>query len=208
MASTSDEIARTSSYNRNALTTKVAIDCEMMQANIGQVLGRVSVVNYEGRLIFDTFVCYPEPIRVTNTHREYSGIDWSDIDPQHGAQPFSEVQTQLVELLYDRIVIGHDIEKDIRAISMNLQACISRLRRTLQCAPPIAFQMTVRDTQRYSGYQKYAQRGAHQGPSLKILAQQVLGRSIKQGQVSSVEDALATMEIYRTAEDAIDLEQN
>ncbi|KAF9695343.1 hypothetical protein EKO04_006308 [Ascochyta lentis] len=192
----------------DALTTKIAIDCEMMRANIGQVLGRVSIVNYEGQTVFDTFVCYPEPVKVKNTHREYSGIDWSDIDPQHGAQPFSEVQAQLVELLHDRIVIGHDIEKDIRAISMNLQARISQLRRTFQCTPSIAFQMTVRDTQKYSGYQKYANRGAHQGPSLKILAQQVLRRSIKQGQVSSVEDALATMEIYRNAEDAIDQEQN
>lgn len=88
-------------------------------------------------------------------------INWSDIDPQRGAQPFSEIQAQLIELLHDRIVIGHNIEKDIRAISMDLQACISRLRRTLQCTPSIAFQMKVRDTQKYSGYQKYANRGAH-----------------------------------------------
>lgn len=45
----------------NVLTEKIAIDCEMMRFNIGQVLGRVSVVNYEGETIFDTFVCYPSP---------------------------------------------------------------------------------------------------------------------------------------------------
>jgi RNA exonuclease 4 len=200
--------ATTERFRPDALTKKIAIDCEMMQANIGQVLGRVSIVNYEGQTILDTFVCYPEPIKVTDTHQKYSGIDWRHIDPQYGAQPFSEVQARLIELLHDRIVIGHDIEKDIRAISMNLPACISQLRRNPQYTTPIAFQMTVRDTQKYSGYRKYANRGAHQGPSLKVLAQQVLGRSIKQGQVSSVEDALATMEIYRNAEDAIDREQN
>ena len=31
----------------NLLTEKIAIDCEMMQSNIGQVLGRVSIINYQ-----------------------------------------------------------------------------------------------------------------------------------------------------------------
>ena len=62
------------------LTEKVAIDCEMMQANIGQVLGRVSVVNYESRTIFDTFVCYPEPVHIINTYEKFSRIGWSDIN--------------------------------------------------------------------------------------------------------------------------------
>ncbi|KAL6154895.1 hypothetical protein ACJQWK_11940 [Exserohilum turcicum] len=66
--------------------------------------------------------------------------------------------------------------------------------------------MSVRDTQKYSGYRKYANPGAHQGPNLKNLALRVLGRSIKQGPVSSIEDAVATMEIYRKAEVEIDRE--
>ncbi|KAH6613220.1 ribonuclease H-like domain-containing protein [Boeremia exigua] len=193
MNPTPEGFATTVDLLRNALTRKIAIDCEMMQANIGQVLGRVSIVNYEGQTVFDTFVCYPEPIKITNTHQEYSGINWNDIDPKNGAQPFSEVQTRLVELLHDRTVIGHDIQKDLRAMSMDLPACVSKLQ--------------VRDTQKYSGYRKYANRGAHQGPSLKNLSQQVLGRPIKQGRVSSVEDARATMEVYRNAEVAIDQEQ-
>jgi RNA exonuclease 4 len=104
----------------DVLTKKIALDCEMMQSNIGQVLGRVSVVNYEGEIIFDTFVCYPEPINITNTDEAFSGIGWNDIDPQNGAQPFSEVQVYLAELLRDRIVIGHDIQKDLKVISMDL----------------------------------------------------------------------------------------
>jgi hypothetical protein len=76
----------------------------MMLSNIGQVLGRVSAVNYDSETIFDTFVCYPQPINITKTDEEFSGIDWNDIDPQNGAQPLTEVQAQLVELLRDRIV--------------------------------------------------------------------------------------------------------
>jgi RNA exonuclease 4 len=74
-------------------------------------------------------------------------------------------------------------------------------------ATPIAFNITVCDTQKYGEYWKCANRGAYQGLSLKNLSQQVLGRLIKQGRVSSVEDALATMEVYRNAEIAIDQEQ-
>jgi len=191
----------------NVLTEKIAIDCEMMQSNIGQVLGRVSVVNYEGETIFDTFVCYPEPINITNTDEEFSGIDWNDIDPQNGAQPFSEVQVHLVELLRDRIVIGHDIQKDLKVISMDLPSHILRLQGVALRLTPVTFDMTVRDTQKCSRYRQYANRGAHQGPSLKNLALEVLGRPIKQGRVSSVEDAIATMEVYRNAEADIEQEQ-
>lgn len=67
--------------------------------------------------------------------------------------------------------------------------------------------MKVRDTQKCSRYQQYAAHGAHQGPSLKILAREVLGREIKKGRISSVEDAVATMEVYRRAEAEIEKEQ-
>jgi len=62
-------------------TEKIAINCEIIQSNIGQVLGRVSVVNYEGETIFDIFVCYSELINITNTDEKFSGIGWNDIDP-------------------------------------------------------------------------------------------------------------------------------
>lgn len=191
----------------NVLTQKVAIDCEMMRSNIGQVLGRVSVVDYEGATIFDTFVCYPEPIIITNTDERYSGIGFNDIDPQNGAQPFAEVQAHLVDLLRDRIVIGHDIEKDLKVISMNLPSHILRLQRVPRLLDPVVFDITVRDTQKFSRYRQYANPGAHQGPTLKNLSLEVLGRRIKQGRVSSVEDAIATMEVYRNAEAEIDQEQ-
>jgi RNA exonuclease 4 len=67
--------------------------------------------------------------------------------------------------------------------------------------------MTVRGTQKYSKYRQYANRKAHQGPSLKNLALDVLGRPIKQGRVSSIEDAIATMESYRNAVADIEQEQ-
>ena len=207
MGKTSTKSAMPVGPHRNMLTEKIAIDCEMMRSNIGMVLGRVSVVNYECETIYDTFVCYPEPIKITKTDEEFSGIGWDDIDPQNGAQPFFEVQAQLLELLRDRIVIGHDIQKDRKVISMDLQYHIQKLEGVAVWPTSIPFSMTVRDTQKYSAYRQYANRGAHQGPSLKNLALGLLGRRIKLGQVSSVEDAVATMEVYRNAEVGIDREQ-
>ena len=133
MNTTSNEFTIPVGPHRNILTEKIAIDCEMMRSNIGQVLGqvlsRVLVVTYEREPIFDTFMCYPKPINITNTDEEFSGIDRNDIDPQNSAQPFSEVQAQLVELLRDRIVIGHDIQKDLNVISMDLPSYILWLQR-------------------------------------------------------------------------------
>jgi RNA exonuclease 4 len=63
----------------------------MMRSNIGQVLGRVSVVNYTGEIIFDTFVCYFEPIIGTNIEEKFSGIGWNDINMKNGALLFPEV---------------------------------------------------------------------------------------------------------------------
>jgi RNA exonuclease 4 len=88
MNPTSNEVTMPVGPHHNVPTEKIAIDCEMMQSNIGQVLGRVSVVNYESETILDTFVCYPKPINITNTNKEFSGIEWNDIDSQNGAQPF------------------------------------------------------------------------------------------------------------------------
>lgn len=66
MDSTSSQVQPTGTMpigpHHNLLTPKIAFDCDMMRSNIGQVLGRVSVVNYNNETIFDAFVSYPDPI--------------------------------------------------------------------------------------------------------------------------------------------------
>jgi RNA exonuclease 4 len=104
-------------------------------------------------------------------------------------------------------VIGHDVQKDLKAILMDLASLILRHQGIAQAITPITFSITFRDTQKYSGYRQYANPGAYQGPNLKNLALRVLGRSIKQGRMSSLEDAVATMDVYRNAEEDIDREQ-
>lgn len=195
--------------HHHILTPKIAVDCEMMQSNIGPVLGRVSVVNYHSQTIFDTFVYHPPPICIIDTREPFSGIRWHDIEPRNGAMAFSEVQATLQELLRGRVVIGHAIHNDLRVIRMDLSNPILWLRtprRGGQMVASVSFDMAgVRDTQKYGWYGFFG-RGA-QGPSLKDLALGVLGRAIKQGRTSSVEDAIATMEAYRCWEMEIDWQQ-
>ena len=104
-------------------------------------------------------------------------------------------------------MIGHDIQKDLKVISMDLPSQILQLQGVALRLTPISFDITVRETQKCSRYRQYANRGANQGPSLKNLALGVLVRPIKQGRVSSVEDAIASMEVYRNAEADIEQKQ-
>lgn len=90
---------------------------------------------------------------------------------------------------------------------MDLPSHVLQLQGVALRLTPVIFDMTVRDTQKCSRYRQYANRGAHQGPSLKNLALEVLGRPIKQGRASSVEDAIATMEVYQNAEADIEQDQ-
>lgn len=172
-----------------------------MPFNTGQLLGHVSLLNVDGDTVYDTFVHYPRPILVTKTDEPYSGIRLSDITPEN-ALPFSKVQETLRELLNGRIIIGHDIQKDITAISMSPGAELNPLttmRSGTTTSTPKKFEIQTRDTQKYSGFQKYATTSQH-GPSLKVLARKVLVREIKTGRVSSVEDAKATLDLYRMFE--------
>lgn len=42
------------------------------------------------------------------------------MEPQNDAQPFSEIQAQMVALLRGRIMIGYDVQKDLQVILWSL----------------------------------------------------------------------------------------
>lgn len=180
----------------------------MMESNIGRVLGRVSIVNYNSETVYDTFVYYPAPVVIRSTNYRYSGISLHDIKRKNGAQPFSKVQSHLIELLRNRVVIFHDIKGDKGVMGLDLTTGIHNILGPKKSPVPVAFEFEARDTLTYMGFRQYARPGLDSNrPSLKTLAQNLLGRQIKQGRVSSVEDAIATMGVYRLAEAGIDEEQ-
>lgn len=186
---------------------KLAIDCITVGSNIGQILGRVSVVNYAEATIFDTFVYYPDPIVSTSMDLARAAMCREAILPHGGARPFADVQADLVNLLRGRIVIGHHIQRILTAISMDVPSQILLLRHQSVQPTPVHFDMTVRETEKYWMYRLYANCGPHQRPSLKELAWALVNFPYQEKRVSSLADAITTMKVYRMAETKIEKEQ-
>jgi len=152
----------------------VAIDCEMVGVGpngIESALARVSIVNYHGAVLLDEYVRPQE--RVTDFRTAVSGILPGHI---HDALPFAQVQANVAELLKDRIVVGHALSHDFKAL------LLEHPRRD------------VRDTSLYKPLRCY---GKGNTPSLKSLVKAMLGKTVQVGQHDSVEDAQMTMLIFR-----------
>lgn len=95
------------------------MDCEVMRSNIGQVLGRVSVISYKSETISDAFVYYPELI-LSHTPTE-------NIPQSLGMSPIRVTALNLFLKFRlfsgtppNRIVIVHDIQKHLKVVSIDL----------------------------------------------------------------------------------------
>jgi len=161
----------------------LAIDCEMVGVGNGgheSALARVSVVDFHGKQVYDSYVRPQE--RVTDWRTHVSGIA-----PKHmaAAREFEEVQREVAGLLKDRILVGHDVKHDLQALVLDHSARL------------------IRDTAKFSGFKKY---GNGPKPALKTLAKELLGVEIQQGQHSSIEDARVAMLLFRKHKSAFDME--
>ncbi|KAL5414129.1 hypothetical protein PMIN03_003378 [Paraphaeosphaeria minitans] len=177
--------------SEKALPAKyIALDCEMVgigpEPKKDSALARVSVVNYHGHQIYDSYVQIPEKVTVTDYRTDVSGIE-----PRHlrkdVARPFKEVQDDLKILLAGRILVGHAVKNDLDVLILKHD------------------KRYVRDTSKYSKFRELAQIPGRT-PSLKILAEKLLGVEIQVGAHSSVEDARATMALFRLEKEGFDLE--
>ena len=135
------------------------------------VLARVSIVNYDGDQVYDSYVKPLETVTDWRTHV-------SGILPKHmaHARTLDEVQKTVCDILQDRVLIGHAVRHDLDAL------LLSHPKRD------------IRDTARHPAYRKLA---GGSSPRLKILASELLGLDIQVGEHSSVEDARACMMLFR-----------
>ncbi|POS87825.1 hypothetical protein EPUL_000755 [Erysiphe pulchra] len=159
----------------------VGIDCEMVGVGTKDrsVLARVSIVNFHGMQVYDSFV---KPIEfVTNWRTKISGVSASSMKT---ARDFKEVQKNVASILKDRIVVGHSVWNDFKVMHL------SHPRRD------------IRDTSSFSGFRQFSSGT----PSLKLLADKILGVEIQNGRHSSIEDARATMFIFRRYKSALEAE--
>jgi RNA exonuclease 4 len=161
----------------------VGIDCEMVGVGGDEdrsVLARVSIVNFHGTQIYDSFVRPMEFVTDWRTH--VSGVSPRNMAT---ARSFEEVQASVAQIIKDRVLVGHAIKNDL-AVMM-----LSHPKRD------------IRDTSRFSGFRKYS---GGRAPSLKKLAKEILGIDIQGGEHSSIEDARATMLLFRRHKPAFDVE--
>ncbi|KAF9650974.1 ribonuclease H-like protein [Thelephora ganbajun] len=152
----------------------IALDCEMVGVGIDgkeSSLARISIVNYYGAVLLDEIVKQRE--RVVDYRTEWSGIRPSDMV---NAQPFTEVQKRVADLLKGKILVGHAVFNDLKALLLS---------------HPFP---STRDTQQLA-YKYKLSKGRH--PALRDLTAQEFGIQIQGGEHSSVTDARATMAIYR-----------
>ncbi|KAL4806425.1 Nop53-domain-containing protein [Aspergillus unguis] len=162
----------------------VAIDCEMVgvgpNPDNDSALARISLVNYNGDQVYDSYV---RPKEMVTDWRTYV----SGILPKHmvEARSLEQVQREVAEILEGRILVGHALRNDLDAL------LLSHPKRD------------IRDTSKHPPYRKIAGGGS---PRLKILASEFLGLSIQSGAHSSVEDARATMQLYRRDKDEFERE--
>ncbi|XP_043846182.1 apoptosis-enhancing nuclease [Dromiciops gliroides] len=161
----------------------VAIDCEMVGTGPGgrvSELARCSVVSYHGDVLYDKYIRPETPIVDYRTR-------WSGITRQHmqNAIPFRVAQKEILKLLKGKLVVGHALHNDFRALKYFHPR---RQTRDTLSVPSLINQ---------TGFPIRAQSS-----SLKNLALQLLNKRIQVGQHghSSVEDAITAMELYRLVE--------
>ena len=143
-------------------------------------LARVSAVNFHGDQIYDSYVKQKEEVTDWRTHV-------SGILPKHmiEARPLEQVQVDIAKLLDGNILVGHAIRNDLDALRLG------HPRRD------------IRDTARHKPFRQLAGGGS---PKLKILAAELLGIDIQDGEHSSIEDARACMLLFRQEKDAFERE--
>ncbi|KAK6203154.1 RNA exonuclease 4 [Scheffersomyces amazonensis] len=152
----------------------LSMDCEFVGVGpegAESALARVSIVNFYGHVILDEFVKPRE--KVTDWRTWVSGVTPKHM---HNAITFTEAQQKTSDLLKGRILVGHAIHHDLDALFLSHP------------------KVMIRDTTQYVPFRKIA---SGRTPSLKKLTSHFLQIDIQGAAHSSVEDARATMLLFR-----------
>ncbi|KAL6529692.1 hypothetical protein OROGR_015315 [Orobanche gracilis] len=100
-----------------SLTDVVAMDCEMVGVTSSgnkSALGRVTLVNKWGNVVYDEYV---RPLEyVVDFRTQISGIRPSDL---RKAKNFNAVQAKVAEMIHGRILVGHALRNDLKALLLS-----------------------------------------------------------------------------------------
>mmetsp|Transcript_27035 Transcript_27035/g.40622 ORF Transcript_27035/g.40622 Transcript_27035/m.40622 type:complete len:429 (+) Transcript_27035:70-1356(+) len=163
----------------------VALDCEMV--GIGaegkqSALARVSLTDWYGEVILDTFVQVPD--RVTDFRTFVSGVRAKDIRiTSSNSMELHACRKKVGEIIKNKILVGHSLKNDFAALMLGHPKHL------------------IRDTARYKPFMRASGRngGKLRPRKLRDLVKEQVGLTIqKEGEAhTSVEDAKATMELYK-----------
>lgn len=163
----------------------VALDCEMVGIGADgkqSALARVSITGWNDEIILDTFVQVPD--RVTDFRTYVSGVRAKDIrSTSKNAMELHACRKKVGQILKSKILIGHSLKNDFAALMMDHP------------------KSKIRDTARYKPFMRASGRngGKLRPRKLRDLVKENLGLTIqKEGEAhTSVEDAQATMKLYK-----------
>jgi RNA exonuclease 4 len=142
-------------------------------ASIEHMLARVSIVDFEGRVLYDAYVKPRE--KVIDYRTAITGITKETLSRR--GEAFKVVRARVLEILNGKVVVGHAIHHDFEALH------IERPTESL-----------VRDT---CLFPRLRPPNRKQTPSLRLLAEYWLDKVVQTGSHSSVEDARTAMTLYK-----------
>jgi RNA exonuclease 4 len=163
----------------------LALDCEMVGTGIDghrSTLARVTIVDWNGDTVYDQLICPSET--VTDYRTFVSGITAEDLENDAIVTDFHTCRTRVLELVQNKIVVGHALKNDLSAL---------QIKHPWQ---------QIRDTAKYEPFMKQRfEDGVYWPRKLKELVyENVNGMEIQQpGKPhSAYEDAYAAMQLYQT----------
>lgn len=152
-----------------------SLDCEFCETSCGKDLARISLVNFQGDVVYDTYVVPANPI--TDYLTKYSGITPELLDGVRTT--LADVQARFLELVSSEdILIGHSLNSDLNILKIRHPNIVD----TVSCY-------------------EHA-RGRPYRPGLKYLTKTFLHRDIQLGEDlglghSSIEDAKACLDLVK-----------
>ena len=146
-------------------------------SNNKDALARCSIVDYFGNVLYDKYIKPKEPI--TNYRTK-----WSGIMPHHmnKAICFKKARCEVLSIIKNKVIIGHSLHFDFKVLKLNRNDFI------------------IRDISSCTLLRQLASLPLDQTVSLKRLSLAILGRDIQSGSHCSIEDSIATMDLYKIVE--------
>ncbi|GAX17256.1 esterase [Fistulifera solaris] len=154
----------------------VALDCEMVgigDSGKTSVLARVSLVDWYGKVVLDTFV--KVPTRVTDFRTWVSGVQ-----PKHLKTDAMEVERcreTVAKLIQNKVVVGHALKNDFKALML--------------------VHSDVRDTSKYRPFQRYGGNKWRPRKLRDLVRENLELPDFQADSHDSVTDATATMELFK-----------